>query len=56
MEYEVSLLMSEFVTHDVKRFIVSKPDGFSFTPGEGVELAIDEPAWRNSCVPSRRPR
>ncbi len=51
MEYEVSLLMSEFVTHDVKRFIVSKPDGFSFTPGEGVELAIDEPAWRNKPRP-----
>ena len=51
MDYEVTLLMSEFVTHDVKRFIVSRPDGFSFTPGEGVELAIDEPQWRNEGRP-----
>ncbi len=29
MNYTVDLLMSQFVTHDVKRFIVSKPAGFS---------------------------
>ncbi len=51
MHYDVTLLMSEFVTHDVKRFIVTRPDGFSFTPGEGVELAIDEPEWRNESRP-----
>lgn len=43
MDYRATLLMSQFVTHDVKRFIVSKPAGFSFVPGEGVELAIDRP-------------
>ena len=43
MNHRVSLLMSQFVTHDVKRFIVSKPQGFSFDPGQGVELAIDRP-------------
>lgn len=43
MNHRVSLLMSQFVTHDVKRFIVSKPEGFSFDPGQGVELAIDRP-------------
>jgi cytochrome-b5 reductase len=51
MDYEATLLMSEFVTHDVKRFILSRPDGFGFTPGEGVELAIDEPAWRDEARP-----
>ena len=39
----VNLLMSQFVTHDVKRFIVSKPPGFTVTPGQGVELAINRP-------------
>jgi ferredoxin-NADP reductase len=38
--------MTEFVTHDVKRFIVKKPDTFSFTPGQGVELVIDQEKWR----------
>ena len=40
MDHSVSLLMSQFVTHDVKRLIVSKPEGFSYLPGQGVELAI----------------
>ena len=51
MEYDTTLLMSEFVTHDVKRFIVTRPEDFTFTPGEGVELAIDEPQWRDEGRP-----
>ena len=51
MDYHVTLLMSEFVTHDVKRFIVSRPDDFQFTPGQGVELAIDTPEWRKEGRP-----
>jgi cytochrome-b5 reductase len=43
MNHTVNLLMSQFVTHDVKRFIVSKPQGFSVAPGQGVELAINLP-------------
>lgn len=43
MNHTVTLLMSQFVTHDVKRFIVSKPQGVSITPGQGVELAINQP-------------
>ncbi len=43
MNHSVRLLRSQFVTHDVKHFIVSKPEGFSFVPGQGVELAINQP-------------
>lgn len=43
MNHTVNLLMSQFVTHDVKHFIVSKPAGFSVAPGQGVELAINLP-------------
>ena len=43
MNTTVNLLMSQFVTHDVKRLIVSKPAGFSVAPGQGVELAINRP-------------
>jgi hypothetical protein len=35
------LLMSEFVTHDVERFVVSRPSRFGFEPSEGKE-ALDE--------------
>lgn len=51
MDYSTILLMSEFVTHDVKRFIVEKPDGFHFSPGQGVELAIDNSRRRDQGRP-----
>jgi cytochrome-b5 reductase len=43
--------MSEFVTHDVRRFVVSKPSGFAFEPGQGVELAINESPWQDEARP-----
>ena len=46
MKHRTTILMTEFVTHDVKRFIVRKPEMFSFTPGQGVELVIDLEKWR----------
>jgi ferredoxin-NADP reductase len=51
MSHTVTLLMSQFVTHDVKHFIVSKPQGFSVMPGQGVELAIDLPGLREQGRP-----
>lgn len=51
MEHKVTLLMSEFVTHDVKRFVVTRPDGLDYRPGQGVELAVDEPGWRDKGRP-----
>jgi ferredoxin-NADP reductase len=47
----VTLLMSEFVTHDVRRFLVSRPPGFNFEPGQGVELAINQTPWRDEGRP-----
>jgi cytochrome-b5 reductase len=43
MNTTVNLLMSQFVTHDVKRFIVSKPAGFAVARPARVELAINRP-------------
>lgn len=51
MAYRVELLMTEFVTHDVKRFIVTRPPGFEVHPGQGVDLAIDAPEWREQTRP-----
>ena len=46
MKHRTTILMTEFVTHDVKRFIVKRPEAFNFTPGQGVELVIDQEKWR----------
>jgi ferredoxin-NADP reductase len=43
--------MTEFVTHDVKRFIVTRPEGFEFQPGQGVELAIKRTGWETKKRP-----
>ncbi len=51
MEYRATLLMSEFVTHDVKRLVITRPDGLDYRPGQGVELASDEEGWRDQGRP-----
>lgn len=51
MTYHCEILMTEFVTHDIKRFILNRPAGFDFEPGQGVELAIDQPDWREQRRP-----
>jgi len=49
--FQTELLLREFVTHDVQRYILAKPEGFSFTPGQAIELAIDDPQWRDQGRP-----
>lgn len=46
-----TLLMTGFVTHDVKRFVLTRPDGFAFAAGHGVELTIDRAGWRDQARP-----
>ncbi|TFG26409.1 flavodoxin reductase [Candidatus Thorarchaeota archaeon] len=43
--HRVKILMTEFVTHDVKRFILEKPDNFEFSPGQATTLLIPKPGW-----------
>jgi len=51
MEYTVTVLMNEFVTHDVRRFIVTKPKNLDYQPGQGVEIAINQPGWTEKGRP-----
>jgi ferredoxin-NADP reductase len=46
MKHSSTILMTEFVTHDVKRFILTKPRNFDFKPGQGVKVVINEPDWK----------
>lgn len=39
------ILMTEFVTHDVKRFVVEKPKGYEFIPGQATLLSVPQPKW-----------
>jgi len=43
--YRVKVLMTEFVTHDVKRFILEKPENFEYIPGQATTLLLPKPDW-----------
>lgn len=45
MKYTTTILATRFVTHDTKSFLVTRPDGFTWQPGQGVELVINEAPW-----------
>lgn len=51
MDHTIEILHTGFVTHDVKQFVVTKPDGFAYEPGQGVELALDLEGWREEGRP-----
>jgi len=51
MSYDATLLMTEFVTHDVQRLLLSRPNGLDWEPGQGIELRIDSDEWRDEGRP-----
>jgi predicted ferric reductase len=48
---KTKILLTEFVTHNVKRFILEKPLGYSFVPGQATDLAINQKGWRDKKHP-----
>jgi len=50
-EYIVKILSIEQVTHDVKRFRIEKPEGYSFIPGQATEVSINTPELKNEKRP-----
>ena len=51
MEQIVRILDIHNITHNVKQFIIEKPDGFTFTPGQATELSINEKEWEDKKNP-----
>lgn len=47
----VKVLKSRFITHDVKSFVVERPEGYNFTPGQGTDVSINEPEWKDQLRP-----
>ncbi|MDO5655388.1 MAG: FAD-binding oxidoreductase [Flavobacteriaceae bacterium] len=48
---QLSILASEFVTPDTKRFVTEKPEGFVFSPGQALLLSIDLPEYEDIVRP-----
>jgi ferredoxin-NADP reductase len=51
METLVKIISAQHVTHDVKRFRLEKPEGFTFTPGQATELSINKEGWKDKKNP-----
>ncbi|WPL18425.1 Naphthalene 1,2-dioxygenase system ferredoxin--NAD(+) reductase component [Thiorhodovibrio winogradskyi] len=51
MSHDATLLMTEFVTHDVQRLLLTRPEGLDWQPGQGVEIHIDTDEWRDEGRP-----
>lgn len=50
-EHLVKVFSIEQVTHDVKRFRIEKPPGYSFIPGQATEVSVNIPEWKNEKRP-----
>lgn len=50
-QHIVKVLSANFITHDVKRFIVQKPAGYTFIPGQATDVAINLPGWEDKFRP-----
>jgi ferredoxin-NADP reductase len=47
----VKVLKTEFLTHNVKRFIVEKPAGYTFIPGQATDVSINKPGLEEELRP-----
>lgn len=51
MSHLIKILSTHYVTHNVKEFKVEKPDNFRFTPGQAIDLTINEEGWKDKKNP-----
>ncbi|WP_276134187.1 FAD-binding oxidoreductase [Polluticoccus soli] len=50
-EHIVKILSTEYLTHNVKRIKVEKPEGYSFIPGQATWVAINKPECKHDVRP-----
>ncbi len=47
----LKILKTEYITHDAKRFVLEKPEGFTYRPGQAAHLSINQPGWEEQLRP-----
>ena len=47
----VKIISIDKVTHNVVRIVFEKPEGYTFTPGQATEIAINKKEWINEKRP-----
>ena len=51
MSYTLQIKEIQEVTRNVHQICFEKPEGYSFTPGQATEVAIDKEGWRDEKRP-----
>ncbi|MDB5012481.1 MAG: mmoC, partial [Daejeonella sp.] len=47
----VKVLKADFITHNVKRFVLEKPVGYSFVSGQATDVSINKPGFEEELRP-----
>ncbi|MBW4360991.1 FAD-binding oxidoreductase [Flavobacterium taihuense] len=47
----VKILKAFYITHDVKCFVLEKPTGYDFIPGQATSVSINLPEWNEKLRP-----
>src|SRR5438045_681031 len=47
----VKVLQTDFITNNVKRFVMEKPSGYTFVPGQATDVSINKPDLENELRP-----
>src|SRR5690625_3605697 len=49
--HTLKILSTNYLTHDVKRFVVEKPKDFYYSPGHSAHISINVPGWEEEIRP-----
>lgn len=47
----LKILETNYITHNVKRFVLEKPEGFIYPPGHSAHISINLPGWEDKIRP-----
>lgn len=47
----LKILNTHYITHNVKRFVLQKPSGFEYNPGQSAHISINLPEWKDQKRP-----
>src|ERR1700744_3155919 len=49
--FPVRILSTRWVTHNVRQFMLDKPKGYSFIPGQATEITLPADKWKDERRP-----
>lgn len=47
----LKIISNQYITHNVKRFVLEKPEDFTYSPGQSAVISINIPGWENQLRP-----